>query len=808
MILSMKWLSDFVNTDGIGIKEYCDRMTDTGSKVEGYESADGGISGIVCGRILKIDRHPNADKLVVCRVDVGKDAPVQIITAATNVFEGALVPVCLDGAILHNGEKIKTGKLRGELSEGMFCSIAELGLTLHDMPGAVEDGILILGDAGLPDAKPGEDIRKTLGMDDTAVEFEITPNRPDCLSVRGLARETAVSFGRALDLPEAKFPADRGDGDTIENYLDVEIKNTDRCYRYSAKVVKNVRIAPSPLWLRMRLRASGVRPINNIVDITNYVMLEYGQPMHAFDYVCLEGKKINVRDAGEGEEYVTLDNITHKLNPTMLVIADEKRPVALAGVMGGANSGISDTTKTVVFESAMFHPGNVRVTAQKLGMRTESSSRFEKGLDPETTLPALKRACELVALLDAGDVVDGLIDVYPVKKQKYVMPLEVDRINGLLGTSLKQPFMVKTLRDLSFEVDESVSPASVTVPTFRDDVRCMNDLAEEVIRMWGYNDIPSSLSSSATIGCLTDKQNFDVRLRDTLCAMGFYEIQTFSFISPKYYDKIRAAADSPLRNSVTIINPLGEDTSVMRTTAIPSMLEVLARNYSVKNKNVRLFEAATTYTPTADGELPSEDVKIVMAILGERDDGGKGFYTIKGYLEGVASFAGVDGLKFSAKSDDPAFHPGRCASAAVGKAELATLGQIHPDVAANYGVGVPVYLCEIDFKTLFEHRKTKVDYKPLPKYPAVERDFSFVCDESLEVGSVSEVIRAAGGKKVVGVELFDVYRGPQVGAGKKSVSFAVMLRDDEKTMTDEDADAVVGKILSALEKRFDVTLRK
>lgn len=807
MILSMKWLSDFVSTDGIEIKQYCDRMTDTGSKVEGYEYPDGAISGVAVGEILEIARHPDADKLVVCRVNVGAAEPIQIVTAATNVFVGARVPVALDGANLCGGIKIKKSKLRGVESDGMFCSIAELGLTTHDMPGAVEDGILILGDVGLPDAEPGRDVKELLMMDDAAVEFEITPNRPDCLSVRGLARETAVSFGVPLNLPEAKFPEDMNDGDDIRNYIDVEIKNPERCYRYSAKVVKNVRIAPSPLWLRMRLRASGVRPINNIVDITNYVMLEYGQPMHAFDYACLEGKKINVRDAREGEIFVSLDDIEHKLDPTMLVIADENKAVALAGVMGGANSGISESTKTVVFESAMFHPGNVRVTAQKQGMRTESSSRFEKGLDSETTVPALKRACELIKLLDAGDVVDGMIDVYPKKKEKVVLPLEADRINGLLGTDVDVPFMMKTLRDLQFGTDEE--NLTVTVPTFRDDVRTMNDLAEEVIRIWGYNDIPSSLPHAVTIGARTDKQAFDVKVRDTLCGMGFDEIQTFSFISPKYYDRIRLPEGDPRRNSVTIINPLGEDTSVMRTTAIPSMLEVLSRNYSVKNRDVRLFEMATTYLPKDDpAELPDEVRRIVMGAYGDKDPSGEGFYRLKGEVEGLLGMAGISDVKFVPLGSEPTFHPGRCAGIMIAGEAAGIIGQAHPKVAEEYGVGVPVYLCDLDFMALFAARKTKVDYKPLPKYPAIERDFSFVCGEDLAVGDVSDEIRRAGGKKVVGVELFDVYRGVQVGPQKKSVSFAVMLRDEDKTMTDEDADRIVGKVLKALEEKFDVTLRK
>ncbi|MCQ2456383.1 MAG: phenylalanine--tRNA ligase subunit beta, partial [Clostridia bacterium] len=468
MVLSMKWLSDYTEVPDCSMKDFCEAITLTGSKVEGYEVLAEDIENVVVAKILDVKPHSNSDHLVICSVDAGRGAPIQIVTGASNVFAGAVVPAALDGASLPGGVKIKTGKLRGELSEGMLCSIGELGLTTHDMPGAIEDGILILNDCGLADAKIGEDIRDALMLRDTAVEFEITSNRPDCLSVIGLARESAVTFGKALNVPEPSFGEDAKDGDDISNYISVDVKNTDHCYRYSAKVVKNVKIAPSPLWLRMKLRASGVRPINNIVDITNYVMLEYGQPMHAFDYVCLDGKKIVVRSADEGEEYVTLDNIKHNLTSNMLVIADEKKPVALAGVMGGANSGISDTTSTVVFESAMFHPGNVRKSAKALGMRTESSSRFEKGLDPENTIPALKRACELVKLLGAGEVVDGLIDVYPTKKVPYVMPLDADRINTFLGVNIDKAKMEEILTSLDFKVN---GDGTSTGPTWRDDVR-------------------------------------------------------------------------------------------------------------------------------------------------------------------------------------------------------------------------------------------------------------------------------------------------------------------------------------------------
>ena len=570
MNLSMKWLADYTDVSGVTIKEYCDRMTMSGSKVEGWEEIGADISGVVCGRILKIERHPNAERLVICQVDIGTESPIQVITAATNVFEGATVPVATDGANLPGNVKIKRGKLRGEVSEGMFCSIAELGLTLHDMPGAVEDGILILDHVGLGDIPLGEDMVKALGLRDVVVEFEITSNRPDCLSVLGLARESAVTFGKPLSLPPLKKPSPCPDGDSIENYLSVDVANREKCYRYSARVVKNVKIGPSPLWLRMKLRASGVRPINNIVDITNFVMLEYGQPMHAFDYKCLDGSKIVVRSAEEGEQFISLDSVPHTLDSTMLVIADGKKPVALAGVMGGENSEITDSTATVVFESATFHPGSVRVTAKKLGMRTESSSRFEKGLDSENTMPALDRACEMVELLGAGEIVNGTIDVYPEPKQPVTLPLDADAINAFLGVNLTREYMAETMKKLEFGVSDDLK--TITVPSFRDDVRCMNDIAEEILRMYGYDEIRATLSSSATptLGVRTERQNFDNTLHDTLVGMGMNEIETFSFISPSWYDKIRLPADDARRTCVVISNPLGEDTSVMRTTTLPS----------------------------------------------------------------------------------------------------------------------------------------------------------------------------------------------------------------------------------------------
>ncbi len=799
----MKWLADFTDVADIDIKAYCDRMTDTGSKVEGYETLAEDITGVVVARVLTVEKHPDADKLVVCSVDIGADEPIQIVTGAKNVFPGALIPAATDGAHLPGGIKIKKGKLRGVESCGMMCSIAELGLTLHEAPGAIEDGILILGDIGLGDAVVGTDIRDALMLSDNVVEFEITPNRPDCLSVIGLARETAVSYDRALNLhtPEVK---ENGDGDKVENYIKVDIASPDLCYRYSAAAVKNVKIAPSPLWMRMRLHAAGVRPINNIVDITNYVMLEYGQPMHAFDYKCLEGSHIIVRNADEGEAYRSLDDKDHTLTSSMLVIADEKKAVALAGIMGGANSEITDDTATVIFESACFNGANVRVSSRRLGMRTESSGRFEKGMDPENTMPALLRALELVQMLGAGEVVDGTIDVYPAKKEARTVQLESEKINAFLGTHLSERYMKETLEKLGFEVNGT----TLTVPSFRADVECMNDIAEEVIRIYGYNSIESTgFKADLTQGGRNEKQAYTVRIVDALCGMGMDEINTFSFISPRYYDKIRLPSDSPLRHSLKILNPLGEDTSVMRTTAIASMLETLAYNYNMKNKNVHLFEIATVYNPVEGETLPSEPKTLAISFFDDTLKGAEGFYKMKGVIEALFDISGIEGVEYTAESSSTVYHPGRCARITLGDTQLGIFGEVHPLTAENYGFGCPVYAAELDFDAMFSMRKTEYTFTQLPKFPALERDFSFVCEEELTAGEIEKVIRAAGGSSVVSVKLFDIYRGHQIGEGKKSLSFEVKLRASDRTLTDEEADKVTSKIMKKLAAEFGIALR-
>ncbi len=795
MNLSKNWLSDFVDVSDISVKDYCDRMTDTGSKVECFEELGEDIQNVLVAKIVKITPHENSDHLQICQVDIGKEV-VQIVTGAQNIFEGAIVPAAIPVAHLPNDVVIKSGKLRGVESHGMLCSMGELNLTEHDMPNKEPNGILILDD-DFSD-KIGMDIRDALLLRDTVVEFEITSNRPDCLSVIGLARETAVSFGKQMKLPTPTVKC-ANDGDSIGNYLSVAVDAPDLCQRYMARVVKNVKIAPSPLWLRMRLRASGVRPINNIVDITNYVMLEYGQPMHAFDYACLDDSSIIVRRAAEGECFTSLDDIEHTLDSSMLVIADGKKAVALAGVMGGANSEIKDTTTTVVFESACFLGTSVRVTAKKNGMRTESSARYEKGLDPENCLGGLERACELVELLGAGEVVNEIIDVYPSKKAPTTLAFNPDVINRFLGTNVSREEMVKILETLDF----TVSGDTLTAPSFRADIGCMNDVAEEIARIYGYNNIiSSSIKGSMTQGGRTPKQSFEVAVENAMCGMGLNQIQTFSFISPKFYDKVRLSKDCSLRNSVVISNPLGEDTSVMRTIALPSMLEILARNYNFNNTNVKLFEIATVYLPTAPDKLPNENKALCMGMYGDCD-----FYTVKGVCENILALAAIKDYTVIACDTLPSYHPGRCAKILVGERQIGVMGEVHPLVLKNYDIDVPVCAAELDFDAIFELMNPTKVYTPLPKYPATTRDFSFVCEESLEVGTIFATARNAGGRLVTDVSLFDIYRGPQVGENKKSVSIRVTLRAADRTLTVEEAEKAGAKILAALERELGITLR-
>ena len=790
MNLSMKWLNDYVKID-VEPHEFAQAMTMSGSKVEGYEIEGEGIHNGVVGKILSVEKHPDADKLVVCMLDVGKDEPIQIVTGASNVFPGAVVPVALDGSTLPGGIKIKKGKLRGVESNGMLCSLNELGLTVHDFPYAIEDGIFIMQE----ECEIGQDIHSAIGLNDTSVEFEITSNRPDCMSVTGLAREAAVTFDKPLNIPK---PQVKGCGGDVSDYLKVTVENRTLCRRYMAKVVKNVKIGPSPRWMRERLRASGVRPISNLVDITNYVMLEYGQPMHAFDLKYVEGGQIVVRNAKAGEKIETLDGTVHNLSEEMLVICDAKKPAAVAGVMGGEYSGIMDDTNTVVFESASFDGISVRTTAKKLGLRTESSSRFEKGLDPALCEDALLRACELVELLGAGEVVDGLIDVQANMKEPSRVKLEPEWINRFLDIDVTREQMITVLEKLGFTMDGE----DVIAPPFRVDIESKADIAEEIARFYGYDKIPVTAIKGTAQGHLTPEQQFERRAVSSMLAMGCNEIQTYSFISPKYYDKIGIAADSPLRRSVVISNPLGEDTSVMRTTVLPSMLEILARNYNNRMQKAYLFEIGSEYIPTTENELPEENKMVSIGLYGPQAD----FYTLKGMVEELLKELHVAEVDFVPCHDEMPFHPGRCAKVVCGDTELGVFGEVHPKVLDAYGLGVKAYIGRMSLKDMFAYVLPERTYKPLPKFPATTRDLSVVCDEQTPMMDVEKAIKKAVGKSLESVTLFDIYRGEQVGEGKKSLSFAISMRSYERTLTDEEADNSIRRVLKALGE-MGITLR-
>ena len=895
MILSRNWLNEFVDLKDITDKEFNDEMTLSGSKVETIERPDENLKNVVVGKILEMKRHENSDHMWVCQIDVGQAEPVQIVTGAWNIHVGDYVPAALHGAHLPGGVKIEKGKLRGVESNGMLCSLKELGMTAeHDFPyaiitpaallndyhpidpakpsipadikpgdkvygpvlcGRVEavkstdggynvrvndgkttraaktvcsnlhegdlvayntksdtictledlhaeqkefphciaDGIFVLQEE---DAEPGLNMAHILGFDDSIVEFEITPNRPDCLSVIGLAREASATFKRPLKL---HTPEPHGCGGSIADLVDIDIEDGDLCPRYTARMVKNVKITPSPRWMRERLRNSGVRPINNIVDITNYVMLEYGQPMHAFDFSCVEGGHIIVRTAREGETIQTLDGNERKLTPNMLCICDEHKPVCVAGVMGGANSEIVGDTAMVLFESANFNGVSVRRTASALGMRTDASSRYEKGLDMMNTIKAVERACELVELLGCGEVVDGVMDVVAKEKTPTVVKLEPDKINALLGTELSEDLMREILVSLGFILNGD----DIYVPSWRGDVEHYSDIAEEVARFYGYNKIPCTLMRGETTrGGFSEQQRFDRAIGGAVRALGYDEIITYSFISPTYYDKIRMPKDSSLRNSLKILNPLGEDTSIMRTTILPSMLEIIARNHSYRNKSACLYELGKIYLPREDG-LADEPKYLSLGAYGDGVD----FFSFKGSIETLLHELRITDVKYVACTDNDSYHPGRCAKVYAGETYLGVFGQIHPLVAANYGMDTEVYTAELSFDAMYEKRGDIPVYQPLPKFPAVTRDIAVVCDEAVTVGALEESIRRGAKGLLKDVSLFDIYRGPGVAIGKKSVAFNLVLRADDRSLTGEEADEDVQSILAALKADHNAVLR-
>ena len=797
MNLSRKWLNEFVTVE-VSDKEFAEAMTLSGSKVEVIEDLGAEISNVVVGKVVSIKRHENSDHMWVCQIDVGEGEPIQIVTGAQNVKEGDLVPVAKHKSTLPGGIKIEKGKLRGEVSNGMLCSFKELGLDNRDFPAAYEDGIWILSDDPELNVEVGMDIRQAVGLDDHVVEFEITPNRPDCLSVIGLAREAAATFNKELRLhkPVVKGGAE---GNLVE-LLDVETPAADLCPRYTARMVRNVKIAPSPKWMRERLRAMGVRPINNIVDITNYVMLEYGQPMHAFDYRYVKGGKIIVRRAEEGEELTTLDGNVRKLTADHLVIADDTRAVGLAGIMGGENSEIVEDTVDVVFESANFDGTAIRKGALALGMRTEASAKFEKGLDPLNTLPAVERACELVELLGAGEVVDGVIDILNYVPHPTVLKLEPEKINALLGTDVDAAEMVRILTKLDFKVNGD----KVTVPSYRSDVLRMADLAEEVARFYGYNNIPCTLMRGETTkGGYSKAQQLEQLLGSVCRSCGYDEIITYSFISPTYYDKIRWAADDARRQSFKILNPLGEDTSIMRTTVLPSMLEILTRNYNYRNKAAKLYEVGRIYLPGGEDGLATESKILSMGAYGSDMD----FFTMKGAIEGILKSIRAQDVRFETCNDNPSYHPGRCATVWCGSEQIGVFGQIHPLVARNYGVDAELYCAELSFDQLMLSRGADAEYTPLPKFPAVTRDIAVVCEEAVTVGALEACIRKGAGKLLKEVALFDIYRGKGVDEGKKSVAFNLAFRADDRSLTSEEADNDVKAILDALKNELNAVLR-
>jgi len=795
MKLNRKWLhEEFVDLSHVSDKEYVEKLTIFGQKVETYERMDAEIKNVVVGKVVTMVPHPNSDHMFICQVDVGKEELVQIVTGAQNVHEGDLVPAALHNSWLPGGVHITKGKLRGEKSNGMLCSFAELGLTEHDLPGVFADGIWILNDE---DCTVGQDINLVIGNDDTIVDFEITNNRPDCYSIIGLARESAAAFG--LQMKHHEPVVHGSDAGSIFERLDVEVPATELCNRYTSRMVANVKIGPSPKWLRQRLRANGVRPINNIVDITNYVMLEYGQPMHAFDYRYVSSGKIVVREAVEGETLTTLDGTVRNLTPGMLVIADDERAIGLAGIMGGENSEIVDDTTMVVFESANFDGTSIRQTALALGMRTDASGKFEKHLDPMMTVPAVNRACELVELLGCGDVLDGTIDVLNYIPEPKTLPLEPEKINRLLGTEISKEQMVKYLNLLEIEVEGD----KIKVPSFRPDLNLMADVAEEIGRSYGYNEIPITEFKTSTQGGYSPEMILENKA-GTLCrGLGYSEIITYSFVSPAIFDNIRIPADSPLRNALRIQNPLGEDTSIMRTIALPSMLEILGRNNAYHNKSVKLYELAKIYLPVEGQILPEEPKMLLLGTYGANET----FFTLKGELEAIFAGLRLKKASYSAVKDNPSYHPGRCAKVTIDGVDVGVIGQVHPLAAKNYGLDVDVYCAEINFTKLFGLQLPDATYTPLPKYQAVNRDLSVLCDEAVTVADIEHVITASAGKLLRGVKLFDIYRGVGVPEGKKSMAFSLALRADDRTLTDTDSEGVMNKVLAALKDKLNATLR-
>lgn len=785
MKLSMKWLKDFVDID-VSPTEFAEKMTMSGSKVEKYTVEGENLNRIVVGKVLTIEPHPNADKLVVCKVNVGTEEPVQIVTGAKNLAVNDIVPVALDGSTLADGTKIKKSKLRGVESCGMMCSLGELGLSVNDFPHAVEDGIFVLDEQNY---SLGQDIREVIGLDDVTVEFEITPNRADCLSVIGLAREVAATFDKNLRLhiPEVKIC--NNDSDNAD--LSVTVAEKSLCPFYSARVVRNVKVASSPRFIRERLRAMGVRSINNIVDITNYVMLEYGQPMHAFDLRRIDDAQITVRKATKGEVIVTLDGVERELSENNLVIADTQKPLALAGVMGGEVGSVSGDTIDILLEAAIFDPIAVRKASKEQNLRTDSSFRFEKGLDKNNCIPALNRACELIELLDAGEVCSQTFVVDNTDSQVTKIPFDPDFINRFLNINLSSDEMISILS----KVECKVVNDEVIVPSFRPDLKIKNDIAEEIARFYGYNNIASTPLRGSHYGKYTDRQRFDQKINATMRALGASEITTYSFVSPREYDKILLPDDYLLRKSIVISNPLGEETSLMRTTAVVSMLGVLSSNYSHKNETAQLFEIAREYIPIENSDLPAENPKLIAGFYGLNVD----FLQVKGICENLLDNLFIRDYDFVACSDITYFHPGRCAKVCCNDTILGHVAEVHPAVLENYGIGTRAYIIELKVDNLFASANFDITYKLVPKFASVNRDLALICDKSTPVGELKKTIEKSAGSLLENVAIFDVYEGEQIPKDKKSVAVNISLQSESSTLTEEQINSAIKKIIKALE---------
>lgn len=805
MNTALSWIKAYVPDLEAEAQEYTDAMTLTGTKVEGYECLDKNLEKIVVGEITKIEGHPDADKLIICQVNVGEES-IQIVTGAPNVKEGDKVPVVLDGGKVAGGHdggplpeegiQIKQGKLRGIDSFGMMCSIEELGATKEMYPNAPENGIYILP----ADAVPGSDAIELLGLHDVVFEYEITSNRVDCYSVIGIAREAAATFDKKFVPPVV---TETGNAEDIHDYLKVSVMDTELCPRYCARMVKNIQLAPSPEWMQRRLAASGIRPINNIVDITNYVMEEYGQPMHAFDYDLLAGHEIVVKRANDGDTFQTLDGQERKLDASTLMICDGEKEVGIAGIMGGENSKITDDVKTMVFEAACFHGTNIRLSSKKVGLRTDASGKFEKGLDPNNAEAAVNRACQLIEELGAGEVVGGMIDIYPEKRTEKRIPFDAEKVNRLLGTQISEADMLGYFKKLDLGYDAAAK--EVIAPTFRQDLECPADIAEEVARFYGYDKIPATLpSGEATTGGLTYKLRIEQLARSIAEFCGFSQCMNYSFESPKAFDKLLLNQDSPLRQAVSISNPLGEDFSVMRTTPLNGMLNSLATNYNRRNKAVRLYELANIYLPKQLPltELPDERMQFVLGFYGEGD-----FFTMKGVVEEFLEKAGMRKKPhYNPESGKGFLHPGRQADIVYDGVTLGYLGEVHPEVADNYKIGEKVYLAVLDMPSVEPFTTFDRKYTGIAKYPAVTRDISMVVPKEVLVGQIEAVIEQRGGKILESYQLFDIYEGSQILAGYKSVAYSVTFRAKDRTLEDKEVNAVMEKILHGL-KDLKIELR-